>query len=79
MWTGGYSCPGEKVALLACVPKAGYHSICQYQWLRDDYSLDDECHPILYATQCGSYKCEVRCQDRVPEVEEFKFSIQGIK
>ena len=30
MWTGGFSCPGENVALLACVAKAGYHSNCQY-------------------------------------------------
>lgn len=76
MWTGGFSCPGENVALLACVAKAGYHSNCQYQWFRNNCSLDDECHPILYASECGSYKCVVQCQDREPM--EFKFSIQGI-
>ena len=57
VWTGGYSCPGERVALLACVATGGYHSTSSYQWFSEEKKLDDEIYPILYATCSGTYSC----------------------
>ena len=56
VWTGGYCCPGEKVAVLACVSIGGYHSEAKYQWHRDGVMLDSECQPILYTSQSGMFK-----------------------
>lgn len=46
-------------------------TVCMNLWLRPvvQRSLDDECHPILYATQRGSYRCKIRLQDQTAEVK----------
>ena len=71
VWTGGYCCPGEKVTVLVCIVKGGYHSISQYQWYCNQCSLSNECNPILYTTQCGIYKCQVVVCDSNTKVLEF--------
>ena len=75
IWTGGFCCPDEKVSLLACVVKGGYHSVSQYQWYQDEISLSDEHYPIMYASQCGVYRCDVRVQNT--DMKPFTFTVQG--
>ena len=75
MWTGGYACPGEKVALLCCLATGGYHSCSSYQWSLNDNLLPDECHAITFVTCCGCYTCAVTTvQD---EKHTFLFEVQG--
>ena len=64
------------MALLSCVVKGGYHSVSVYQWYRDDHPLNGECHPILYASQCGVYRCDISVRDGGKR--NFLFTIQGI-
>ena len=73
VWTGGYACPGEKVALLACVATGGFHSVAKYAWKRDDHVIAGEDYPILYATCRGKYAC--MCM--LPEEHVFTFEVEG--
>ena len=75
VWTGGYCCREEKVAILACVVEGGYHSLSQYQWYKDGRSLSDEHYPIMYANQCGTYRCDVLVQDS--DAKQFTFTVEG--
>lgn len=74
VWTGGFSCPGESVALLCCVATGGFHSCSQYQWFFNDEILDEECHAITYVTSCGSYSCVLTT---ATEKKTFSFEVQG--
>lgn len=65
----------EKVAVLACVAQAGYHSVSEYQWLRGDTLLQNESHPIIYVEVCGPYKCVVKSGD---DKKEYLFTVEGI-
>ena len=76
VWTGGYCCPGEEVSVLACVVKHGYHSVSKYQWYKGEASLDGECYPLLYATMCGVYRCNV-CVNEGEFTEDFSFTVTG--
>lgn len=76
VWTGGFCCPEEKVAILACVVTGGYHPVARYQWYKDDQSLSIEYHPIMYAVQCGMYRCDINVQDA--DTKQFSFTVQGI-
>ena len=75
VWMGGYSCSNERVALLVCLVRSGYHSVSKYQWYKDSHSLVGECHPILYVVQDGMYKCQVYF---VEDSKEYTFTIKGI-
>lgn len=41
VWKGGFSCPGDRVAVMAWVALSGYHSISTYQWYRESEVLVD--------------------------------------
>ena len=47
----------------------------QYQWYQDDISLSDEHYPIMYASQCGVYRCDVHVQNT--DMKQFTFTVQG--
>jgi hypothetical protein len=51
IWTGGYSCPGEEVAVLVCLSTSGHHGSVAYQWYRNDHVLDFESHPVFIIHQ----------------------------
>ena len=53
----------------------GFHSVSNYHWFKGEKSMEDECHPILYAVECGAYKCRVNVKDG--ETADFCFTIQG--
>ena len=55
--------------------KGGYHSLSHYQWYLNNTRLCDEYYPIIYANQCGVYKCEVRVKDT--STKEFAFTVKG--
>ena len=73
VWTGGYSC--ERVALLASVATAGYHSISQYQWYKSDEPLVGETCPLFYTEVCGTYMCQVTAGE---EKKELVFTVEGM-
>ena len=75
VWTGGFACPGESVALLCCVATGGYHSCSQYQWFCNDEILREECHAIMYVTSCGTYSCVLTT---ATEKKTFSFEVQGV-
>ena len=35
------------------------HATSQYQWLRNDYVMEDKTYGILYTSSCGEYRCRV--------------------
>lgn len=71
VWTGGYSC--ERVALLASVATAGYHSISRYQWYKSDEPLVGETCPLFYTEVCGTYMCQVTAGE---EKKELVFTVE---
>lgn len=75
VWTGGYSCPGERVAMMACISKAGYHSVSVYQWYKDENILQHETYPVVYVQACGVYKCVEKFEDAK---KTCVFKIEGI-
>lgn len=72
VWKGGFSCPGEKVAVLVCVALAGYLSISNCQWYERSEVLAKETHPIIYVGVRGTYRCVIDTTDK--GVNEFTFS-----
>ena len=47
------------VGVLACILMNRFHATSQYQWLWNDYEIEDETYAILYTStcSCGEYKC----------------------
>ena len=76
MWTGGFSCPGESVALLCCLATNGYHSCSSYTWSLNDEILEDETHAIAYVTSIGLYTCVVTVSGS--DKHSFSFNVLGI-
>ena len=76
MWTGGFSCPGESVALLCCLATGGYHSCSSYMWSLNDEILEEETHAIAYVISTGSYTCVVTVSGN--EKHSFSFNVLGI-
>jgi hypothetical protein len=80
VWRGGFSLPREKVAVLVCFAKDGYHSLSKYQWHLNDEILMNEAHPVLYASCCGVFKCAVEVKGAggmKDHFVEYLFTIQG--
>ena len=75
VWTGGFACRGEKVALLCCLATRGHHSCCSYQWSCNDEILKDESYAIIFVTSCGSYTCVITTISE--KKHSFSFEVQG--
>ena len=46
-----------------------FHATSQYQWLWNDYEIEDETYAILYTStfSCGEYKCRVMVDEDIHE------------
>ena len=77
VWTGGFACPGERTALLACVVTGGYHFVATYHWQKDgsDFEDPDECYPIIYVSECGVYTCSNITSD--DHTDTLTFEVNG--
>ena len=74
LWTAGFARDG--VGVLACIALNGFHATSQYQWLRNDYEMEDETYAVLYTSTCGEYKCRVTVDE--DNHEESAFSVTGM-
>ena len=59
IWCGSYASQTDDRACLACFAVQGYHSKSTYTWLLNDQLLT-ETTPLLYTSQEGIYRCEVK-------------------
>lgn len=75
VWTGGYCCPGETVAVLVCVIRSGHHIMSTYQWHKDREPIIGEDAPVLYSDFCGVFMCAIQF---LSETKEYSFTVRGI-
>ena len=61
----------DGVGVLACILMNRFHATSQYQWLWNDYEIEDETYAILYTKSstcsCGEYKCRVMVDEDIHE------------
>ena len=74
LWTAGFARDG--IGVLACVALNGFHATSRYQWLRNDYEMEDKIYAVLYTSSCGEYKCRVIVDE--DNHEEGVFSVTGM-
>ena len=58
--------------------KCTYHDQVspQYQWLQNDYKMEDKTCAILYTSNCGEYKCRVTVDEGIHDGGAF--SVTGM-
>ena len=59
IWSGCYASPADRMATMACIALAGYHSRATYRWLRNDSPIGEGDTPLLYEDREGTYECQV--------------------
>ena len=66
----------DGVGVLACIPLNRFHATSQYQWLWNDYEMEDKTYAILYTSNCGEYKCRVTVDENIHDGGVF--SVTGM-
>ena len=62
--------------MLACIALNRFHATSQYQWLRNDYKMEDKTYAVLCTSTYGEYKCRVMVDE--DNHGEGAFSVTGM-